>query len=408
MLASAPSPLLFHPLRSDEDAPHDALLKAQSATIFVWGRLQGRLAHLAPEPAHFFSCALVRLSLNNALARAGFTGAADWLPAWFAGLRPPLCATVHVTAPPAPIVEAVLAELTRARWEPLASAAQQIQAAARFDRCAHSLEDTARIAEVMAASERLAGQAHERAAAHDDEDIWPLPALGHLHDLAAETLEFAPQTRERAMTAGAGGPVGFDLAAAPSPLWALDCCVSKQTTPATNGITPLPLPGAVRAEALQPYLWPRERAILVAQGMLQAVSRLSELLDTAFAASRDLERHLQTVRSTSRAPALYRLLRGFGPLRPVQIASALGVTKGGVREIVGALCDAGLAKVSADAGRKIIEAIVRPATAAETTNGAMCAAELPSASEGAIAAFDAAMADIDQLLERLNRSSVDN
>lgn len=407
MTPSVPAPLLFHPLRSDEDAPHHALLHARSKTAFTWGLLQGRLAHLAPEPAQVFSCALVRLALNDALTQAGFAGAADWLPAWFSGLRPPLCATTHVAAPPAPLVDAVLAELTRARWEPLALAAQQIQGAARYDHGIDRLEDTARIAEIIAAAERLASLAHARVDADDDEDVWPLSALGHLHDLAAATLEFAPQTRERAMTVGPAGPVGFDLAAPPPPLWALDHWASGQTAPAAPGMTPLPLLGAVRAEALRPYLWPRERAILVAHGMAQAVSRLSGLLDMALAASSACDRHLHAARSTSRAPALYRILRGFGPLRPVQIASMLGVTKGGAREIVSALCEAGLAKVRTEAGRRVIEAVERPAVTAQNTTGSEHAAESSADEDSALAAFDAALADIDQLLERLNRSSVD-
>lgn len=408
MTSSAPAPLLFHPLRSDEDAPHHALLQARSKTTFAWGLLQGRLAHLAPEPAHIFSCALVRLALNDALTQSGFTGAADWLPVWFSGLCPPLCATTHVAAPPAPLADAVLGALTRVRWQPLALAAQQIQGAARYDRGIDSSEDTARIAEIIAAAERLAGLAHGRVETDNEEDVWPLPALGHLHDLAASTLEFAPQARERAVTVGLAGPVGFDLTAPPPPLWALDYWASGQTAPAARGITPLPLPGAVRAEALRPYLWPRERAILVAHGVTQAVSRLSALLDMALAASSACERQLHAARSTSRAPVLYRVLRGFGPLRPVQIASMLGVTKGGAREIVTALCDAGLAKVRTEAGRRMIEAVERPAVTAKKITGCEHAAERPAEGDGALAAFDAALADIDQLLERLNRSSGDN
>jgi len=407
MTSSAPAPLLFHPLRSDEDASHHTLLHARSKTAFAWGLLQGRLAHLAPEPAQAFSCALVCLALNDALTQSGFSGAADWLPTWFSGLRPPLCATTHVAAPAAPLADAVLGMLTRARWEPLALAARQIQAAARYDRGIDSTEDTARVAEIIAAPERLASLAHARVEADDEEDVWPLPALGHLHDLAATTLEFAPQARERAMTLGPAGPVGFDLAAPPPLLWALDHWASGQTAPAAPGMTPLPLPGAVRAEALRPYLWPRERAILVAHGMAHAVSRLSALLDMALAASRACERQLHAARSTSRAPALYRILRGFGPLRPVQIESMLGVTKGGAREIVSALCDAGLAKVRTEAGRGMIEAVERPAVTAKKITGSGHAAERSAEGDGGLAAFDAALADIDQLLERLNRSSVD-
>lgn len=86
----------------------------------------------------------------------------------------------------------------------------------------------------------------------------------------------------------------------------------------------------------------------------------------------------------------------------------LGVTKGGAREIVSALCDAGLAKVRTEAGRRMIEAVERPAITAEKMTRSEHATERLAEGDGALAAFDAALADIDQLLERLNRSSVDN
>ena len=56
----------------------------------------------------------------------------------------------------------------------------------------------------------------------------------------------------------------------------------------------------------------------------------------------------------------------------------------------------------------MIEAVERPAVIAEEMTNSEHAAEGAADGDSALAAFDAALADIDQLLERLNRSSVDN
>mgnify|MGYP000492331937 CR=1 FL=1 len=53
------------------------------------------------------------------------------------------------------------------------------------------------------------------------------------------------------------------------------------------------------------------------------------------------ERFLILARPRSGTTLLYRLLAGFGPLRPLQIEKALGVSKNGVRDLVAALLAAG-------------------------------------------------------------------
>src|SRR3546814_11388248 len=68
---------------------------------------------------------------------------------------------------------------------------------------------------------------------------------------------------------------------------------------------------------------------------------------------------MTVLRSTSRAPLLYRLLAGFGPLRPLQIEKALGVSKNGVRDLVAALVKAGLAERAAYEHHPIIRALPR-------------------------------------------------
>src|SRR3546814_15689717 len=68
---------------------------------------------------------------------------------------------------------------------------------------------------------------------------------------------------------------------------------------------------------------------------------------------------MTVLRSTSRAPLLYRLLAGFGPLRPLQIEQAIGVSKNGVRDLVAALVKAGLAERAAYEHHTIIRALPR-------------------------------------------------
>src|SRR3546814_19892544 len=121
--------------------------------------------------------------------------------------------------------------------------------------------------------------------------------------------------------------------------WSSDVCSSDllagaliaRSAPATR---PLPLPGAVRAEALRPELWSRERAIITAEAAGEAAQRLSDQLDAAHARVRAVHEAMTVLRSPSRAPLPYRLLADFGPLLPHQIESDLGVRKTAVHHPV--------------------------------------------------------------------------
>ena len=166
--------------------------------------------------------------------------------------------------------------------------------------------------------------------------------------------------------------------------------------PATR---PLPLPGAVRAEALRPELWSRERAIITAEAAGEAAQRLSDQLDAAHASVREVHEAMTVLRSTSRAPLLYRLLAGFGPLRPLQIEKALGVSKNGVRDLVAALVKAGLAERAAYEHHTIIRALPRARRATLAAEGESRSVE--TSSGATFAAFDAAMADVERVLARM-------
>src|SRR3546814_11812108 len=68
-----------------------------------------------------------------------------------------------------------------------------------------------------------------------------------------------------------------------TPLWALDLLAGALIARSAPATRPLPPPGAVRAEALRPELWSRERAIITAEAAGEAAQRLSDQLAVAHA-----------------------------------------------------------------------------------------------------------------------------
>lgn len=387
-----PSPP-FHPLQSDEDAPFEDLMAARVHATLAWGQLQGKLSHAPPQVAHQFCVALTRLMLVEALAHSGFSGAEDWFSPWFSGLEPLPGATAQTTAPAALVADTLLSELSLSAWAPLGQAAAQIRAAARFDRHTHhaspeitpglAIEEATRLAEPLATG---------------PEGDWPLAALDRLHGAAAASPHFAPAERNRQLLALPSGPVAFEQASPGMPLWALDLGIGPLIVRSNPGSPPLPLPGAVRAEALRPELWPRERAIVVAEAAGKTAQRVSEQLDAAYTRVQDMQAAISHLRSTSRAPYLYRLLAGFGPLRPLQIEQALGVSKNGVRDLVAALVKAGLAETTTHRHQAVVRALPPPRA------HIVPAAEEEAAADSPYAEHDSIMAEIDGLLARANAS----
>lgn len=383
----------MHPLQSDEDAPLDALMAARVQAALSWGHLQGRLAHLPPEVAQHFGCALARLMLIEALAQSGFPGAEGWFSPWFSGLEPVPGTTAQATVPASLVADTLLTQLSLSTWAPLALGATQIHAAARYDRTdrreapdippVFAIEEAARLAEALA---------------RGNEGDWPLTALDRLHCAAANSPHFAPAERNRQLLSLPSGPMVFEQTRAGAPLWALDLMAGPLIARSNPGSRPLPLPGSVRAEALRPELWPRERAILVAEAAGQAAQRLSDQLDAAHACVQDMQPPLSGLRSTSRAPLLYRLLASLGPLRPLQIEQALAVSKNGVRDLVATLAHAGLAETSLHRHQTVVRALP-PRRAPIVTP-----AEHEDVPDSPYAEHDALMADIDRLLARSDPS----
>jgi hypothetical protein len=385
---------LFHPLQSDEDARPEALMTARTRAALAWGALQGRVTHVPDEVAHHFCCALTRLMTVDALAHSGFPGGDVWFSSWFSGLEPVPGVTTHAAAPASLVAETLLSELSLSHWGPLADAATQIRAAARFDPGDRRGMTSCLPAFAIEEAARLAGSVE-----NEIDVVWPLAALDRLHSAAAASQHFAPPERERQLLALPSGPKALEQAMTATPLWALDLVAGAMIAHDNQASRPLPCPGAVRAEALKAHWWPRERAILVAEAAQSTAQKLTGMLDTAYRTVNEMQMPAARLRSTSRAPGLYRLLSGFGPLRPIQIEKALAVSKNGVRDLVAALVKAGLAEMTSHRSQALVRALPPPHRIAQPV---VPAVEPAAITDDKFAEFDAAMADIDRLLARSN------
>jgi|GEM_PF-2706183 hypothetical protein len=264
----------IHPLQSDHDAPLEQLMTARVMAVHGWGQLEGRLAYLPDDVAHHFCCALIRLMLVDALAQTGHPSGDPWFWMWFSGLAPIPGVTTQRSAPASLVAETLLSELARSPWEPLAAAAVQIRAAARFDRG----DQLGSLSSVPVCAVEEAARLTDRLEQGSD---WPLAALDRLHAAAAASPYFAPAERGHQLLDLSSGPVALEQNGTMPPLWALNLIAGALVTRGKSGCVPLPCPSAVRREALQPWLWPRERAILVADAACQTARTLTDLLDAA-------------------------------------------------------------------------------------------------------------------------------
>lgn len=377
----------FHPLASDADADPGDVAEAQARCALALGRLDGLLTGLsAPEKA-LFSWTLLRQVLLGALTQAGFAEAELGFDGWFAGTTRAPQEGPLTPCPAHTIVRALLAELARQPWQPLAEAASVIERCGKFapDRPlgeddgdpAAALGEAAR----LVAGSNLSGQA------------LPFPALARLADQLRRSRTFAPIERAVALPLfGKGAPIA--RAAMRTPLWAVDCQLGHLLAAQIRLSPALPFPGALPAEALAPELWPGERALVLAEALRRSAERHIAAIQQARADCRALEQRLRHLRASARAPQVWLALRGFAPLGIEQLASGFGISRRGTYAVADALVGAGLAARASTLGRVTLSALP-PGHGVEVIDAPL--SPLPSP---LLAEFDAAMADIDRLLAR--------
>ena len=380
----------FHHLAADTDIPPEELSLAQGECALALGRLDGLLAGLTDTEKRLFCVGLLREVLLSALAQAGFADAEHRFNAWFAGLDRGPQETPLTACSAYAVVRALLGELSHHPWEPLADAAQTIALAARFgaDR-------------PMQAEDALAEEAIGRAltlvkqAGADDETPLPFARLGHLYALLRADPLFALLERTVHIRSLGNRAVAIEQAAPRTPLWAVDASLGRLLTACGAWQLALPCPGAVTAEPLQPQLWPGERAIVSARTLRASATRLADLVVKARRRAALMDAQLGHLRASARAPQVWIVLAAFAPLGLDQMASAFGISRRGTYAIRDALVAARMARRETVKGKVLL--------VAEEPRRERLSAPLdqaPALSHPALAEFDAAMTDIDQLLAR--------
>jgi hypothetical protein len=386
-----------------------AELAAASARCYLAiGRLDGAIAHAAPNVVALFAIMLVRRTLSRSLAAAGylFTDAAFEGCISRAG-GPPQGGPG--TAAPAPaIAAAVLSELRASKWPALAEAADLVsRAASHLGRDGRgtavegaNLEGGEARAEgqgawhcdglggVIAAARVVLIDGDSTAAEHDEA---PLSVLAER--LAKVPALFAPIERGAAVIETDTGPVAVTLAMQQSQGWALGLVVGEMFVDLGMMRRPVPFAGGIAPQVLRGDCDPDVRSLRLASDIGEGAHELLGDLETARRLVSRADAALVDARSTSRAPAVFALIAGLGLVTRGEVCDGFKMTAAGADGVLAKLLAAGLiARRPGRAGGFCV-----PVVAGEAIGGSsspVIDARLASGAEE----LDAAMADLDRLL----------
>lgn len=333
---------------------------------------------------------LLRRTLIAALLQSGFTDAEMRFDHWFAGISRAPQETPLTPCPAHAIVRALLAELGHHPWEPLSEAARTVSAAARFT-ADGSDNDAAELPnKALEAARALIGESPLPSASS-----LPFAALEQLNRRLRQSALFAPVERGAAVLPLLGRGVAIERAGIRTPLWALDALLGHLLTSCEAWRVSLPCPGAVTAEALRPVLGPCSRRIVIAERLAASVQLLIGVDETARRQAMRMHDRLGHLRSSARAPQVWMLLAGFAPLGLEQMGAAFGITRRGTYAVRDALVDAGMARVETVKGKVLLVVTGEHERAIQISSER--SGTLPSP---LLAEFDAAMDEIDRLLDR--------
>lgn len=374
----------------DDDASAEDAALAEATCALALGRLDGLVAGLDGGEKTLFCTHLLRRTLIAALLQSGFTDAEMLFDHWFAGLARAPQETPLTPCPAHAIVRALLGELGHHPWEPLSAAARTISAAARFT-ADGSDNDTAGLPTgALDAASTLIGEGPLPSAS-----LLPFASLEQLNRRLRQSALFAPVERGAAVLPLLGRDVAIERAGIRTPLWALDALLGRLLASCGAWRAPLPCPGAVTAEALRPMLGPCSRRIVMAERLAASGQGLIELAETARRQAMRMHDRLGHLRSSARAPQVWMLLAGFAPLGLEQMGAAFGITRRGTYAVRDALVDAGMVRVETVKGKVLLVATGEHERASQVSGEKSSALPSPLLAE-----FDAAMDEIDRLLER--------
>ena len=159
----------------------------------------------------------------------------------------------------------------------------------------------------------------------------------------------------------------------------------------------LPWPGLIRLDALRHDPEDPDAAPIVRAAALRdlAQAMFDKLADAAKVSAR-IAGPMPGRRATSRVPALFELLVGFGALRSAQLETLLGATRLGVRSMLDTLGDMGVLERTKVAGA-LLYSVSRADRPVYILSGPTDGFAFSS---DALSEFDASMDNIEQLLAR--------
>jgi hypothetical protein len=393
----------------DSSEVDSAELAATTARCYLaLGRLDGAIAHAAPNVVALFALMLVRRTLSRSLASAGYLFTDATFEAWISRAGGPPQGGPGTAAPAPAVAATVLSELRASKWPALAEAAELVsRAASHLVRGGRSTDvgapdpaDTEALEEgqgawhcdglggVIAAARAVLVDSDATAAEHDGA---PLSVLAER--LANVPALFAPIERGAAVIETDTGPVAVPLATQQSQGWALGLVVGEMFVGLGMMRRPLPFAGGIAPQVLRGDCDPEVRLLGLATDIGQAAHDLFGDLEAARRLVSRAEAALVDARSTSRAPVVFALIAGLGLVTRGEVCDGFKMTAAGADGVLTKLLAAGLiARRPCRAGGYCVAAVASDALG--TGAGPAIDARVSTGVEE----LDAAMADLDRLL----------
>ena len=384
------------------------LVAASARCYLALGRLDGALAYASPDVLKLFALKLVRRTLARSLAAAGYLFTEATFEAWLSRSGGPPQGGPGTAAPASAIAAAVLAEMRHSKWPALAEAAGLVWRAApqigigadhvgdQIDgqgeppsESGQGLANREDLRAVIDVARQLLVGGRETPA-----ETQPLSLL--IDRLSRAPAALVPMARGTAVIETDAGALVVPTVTQHSHCWALGLVLGEML--AGQGVLRLPLPfaGSIAPEVLRQDCEADVRRLRLAVDIDDAASGLFADLDTACRLVCRADAALSDTRSTSRAPMVFAMIAGLGVVTRSQLTRAFEMTGAGVDGVLAKLSVAGLIeKRSGRAGGYFVARDNR----ADRHLGTASVVPLRLAD---VDRFDAAVADLDRLLERSN------
>ena len=253
-------------LFNSPDVEPAELTAATARCYLALGRLDGAIAHAAPNVVSLFALMLVRWTLARSLTAAGYLFTDSTLEAWIARAGGPPQGGPGTAAPAPAIAAAVLSELRASKWPALAEAADLVSRAAPHLGRDHRGTDVTEpdpadseafeegqgawhydgLGGVIAAARAVLVDSDATAAEHDEALLSVLAER-----LAKAPALFAPVERGAAVIETDTGPMAVPLATQQSQGWALGLVVGEMFVDLAMMRRPVPFAGVIVPQALR-------------------------------------------------------------------------------------------------------------------------------------------------------------